>query len=57
MSITARVGIGPDGSGAFEGRIGFTLSCDHRAIDGAAGARFLAALKRLIEAPERLFGA
>lgn len=45
-----------DGSGAFESRIGFTLSCDHRAIDGAAGARFLAALKRLIEAPERLFG-
>lgn len=44
-----------DGSGAFETRIGFTLSCDHRAIDGAAGARFLAALKRLIEAPERLF--
>jgi pyruvate dehydrogenase E2 component (dihydrolipoamide acetyltransferase) len=44
-----------DGTGAFETRIGFTLSCDHRAIDGAAGARFLAALKRLIEAPERLF--
>lgn len=44
-----------DGSGAFETRIGFTLSCDHRAIDGAVGARFLGALKRLVEAPERLF--
>jgi pyruvate dehydrogenase E2 component (dihydrolipoamide acetyltransferase) len=44
-----------DGSGAFETRIGFTLSCDHRAIDGAVGAQFLAALKRLIEAPEQLF--
>lgn len=44
-----------DGSGAFETRIGFTLSCDHRAIDGAVGAQFLAALKRLIEAPDRLF--
>ncbi|SFS09512.1 dihydrolipoamide acetyltransferase family protein [Sphingomonas jatrophae] len=44
-----------DGSGAFESRIAFTLSCDHRAIDGAAGARYLAALKRLIEAPEALF--
>lgn len=45
----------PDGSGAFENRIGFTLSCDHRAIDGVVGARFLAALKALLEAPERLF--
>lgn len=44
-----------DGSGAFESRMGFTLSCDHRAIDGAVGAKFLAALKRLIEAPEALF--
>jgi pyruvate dehydrogenase E2 component (dihydrolipoamide acetyltransferase) len=30
------------------------LSCDHRAIDGAAGAQFLAALRDLIEAPQRL---
>jgi len=28
-----------------------TLSADHRAIDGVAGARFLSALKRCIEAP------
>ena len=28
-----------------------TLSCDHRAIDGAAGARYLAALKDLLENP------
>jgi pyruvate dehydrogenase E2 component (dihydrolipoamide acetyltransferase) len=45
-----------DGSGRFETRIGLSLSCDHRAIDGAVGARFLAAVKRLIEAPEGLFG-
>ena len=44
-----------DGSGAFESRIGVTLSCNHRAIDGAAGARFLAALKRRIETPDLLF--
>jgi pyruvate dehydrogenase E2 component (dihydrolipoamide acetyltransferase) len=44
-----------DGSGAFESRIAFTLSCDHRAIDGADGARFLSALKALLENPERLF--
>ncbi|MEO8176344.1 MAG: dihydrolipoamide acetyltransferase family protein [Sphingomicrobium sp.] len=31
-----------------------SLSCDHRAIDGADGARFLAALAALIEQPERL---
>ena len=31
-----------------------SLSCDHRAIDGADGARFLAALADLIEHPERL---
>jgi pyruvate dehydrogenase E2 component (dihydrolipoamide acetyltransferase) len=31
-----------------------SLSCDHRAIDGADGAQFLAALAALIEEPERL---
>ena len=31
-----------------------SLSCDHRAIDGAVGARFLAALRDLLEAPQRL---
>jgi len=41
---------------AFATRIAFSLSCDHRAIDGATGAKFLAALKTLIEEPKRLFG-
>jgi len=31
-----------------------TLSCDHRAVDGAVGARFLAAFKGLVEHPVRL---
>ncbi|RVT43544.1 2-oxo acid dehydrogenase subunit E2 [Sphingobium algorifonticola] len=31
-----------------------SLSCDHRAIDGADGARFLGALAELLENPERL---
>jgi pyruvate dehydrogenase E2 component (dihydrolipoamide acetyltransferase) len=31
-----------------------SLSCDHRAIDGAVGAQFLAALRELLEAPQRL---
>lgn len=29
-----------------------TLSCDHRAIDGAAGARFLVTLRHKLEQPE-----
>jgi pyruvate dehydrogenase E2 component (dihydrolipoamide acetyltransferase) len=28
-----------------------TLSCDHRAVDGAVGAELLAAFKQLIENP------
>ncbi|WP_226016358.1 2-oxo acid dehydrogenase subunit E2 [Novosphingobium sp. FKTRR1] len=44
-----------NGDIAFESRIGLTLSVDHRAIDGAAGATFLQTLKGLIEAPEGLF--
>ena len=31
-----------------------SLSCDHRAVDGATGAKFLATLRELIEAPEEL---
>lgn len=45
-----------DGEIGFDSRIGLTLSVDHRAIDGAAGARFLATLKAMIENPETLFG-
>ena len=28
-----------------------TLSCDHRAVDGAVGAKFLQSLKGFLEAP------
>jgi pyruvate dehydrogenase E2 component (dihydrolipoamide acetyltransferase) len=47
---------GEDGEAQFESRMQLSLSCDHRAIDGATGAQFMATLKGLIEAPERLFG-
>jgi pyruvate dehydrogenase E2 component (dihydrolipoyllysine-residue acetyltransferase) len=35
-------------------RMAMTLSCDHRVMDGAMGARFLQDLKRLLEEPLRL---
>jgi len=35
-------------------RLSVTLSCDHRVMDGAMGARFLQDLKRLLEEPLRL---
>ena len=44
-----------DGDIVFESRIALSLSVDHRAIDGAAGARFLQTLKVLIETPESMF--
>jgi len=43
-----------------EGKIGMgqrmtmTMSCDHRVIDGAVGARFLDQLVDLLESPESL---
>jgi pyruvate dehydrogenase E2 component (dihydrolipoyllysine-residue acetyltransferase) len=35
-------------------RMALTLSCDHRVMDGAMGARFLQDVKRLLEEPLRL---
>jgi len=32
-------------------RVRVTMSCDHRAVDGAVGARFLQTLRRMIENP------
>jgi pyruvate dehydrogenase E2 component (dihydrolipoamide acetyltransferase) len=32
-------------------RVRLTMSCDHRVIDGAVGAKFLQALRRLVENP------
>ena len=41
----------PDGGVAFASMLTATLSCDHRAVDGALGAKLLAAVKGLIETP------
>jgi pyruvate dehydrogenase E2 component (dihydrolipoamide acetyltransferase) len=35
-------------------RLALTLSCDHRVVDGAVGARFLAELRALIERPTQM---
>jgi pyruvate dehydrogenase E2 component (dihydrolipoamide acetyltransferase) len=40
-----------DGNIVVRQRMRVTMSCDHRVIDGATGARFLQALRRLIENP------
>ncbi len=40
-----------DGELAVRKRLRVTMSCDHRVIDGATGARFLQTLRRLIENP------
>jgi pyruvate dehydrogenase E2 component (dihydrolipoamide acetyltransferase) len=45
-----------NGQPAVQPMIVLTLSCDHRAIDGARGAQFLAALAALIEEPLALLG-
>lgn len=37
-------------------RITFGLACDHRVLDGARAAQFLAELKRLAEHPDELLG-
>lgn len=35
-------------------RLTLTLSCDHRAVDGATGAAFMADLRKVLEAPSAL---
>jgi len=42
---------GEDGAYAVEKRMNVTLSCDHRVVDGAVGAQWLQAFKKLMEDP------
>jgi len=39
------------GQVALRRRMRLTMSCDHRVIDGATGARFLQTLKAMLENP------
>jgi pyruvate dehydrogenase E2 component (dihydrolipoamide acetyltransferase) len=43
-----------DGAVVAGKRLAMTLSCDHRVVDGAIGAAFLAELRRLVEHPLRV---
>jgi pyruvate dehydrogenase E2 component (dihydrolipoamide acetyltransferase) len=49
--------IAVNGQPAVQPTMVLTLSCDHRALDGAHGAQFLGALADLIEEPLALLGA
>ena len=40
-----------DGEAVVRQRVRLTMSCDHRIIDGAVGAKFLQTLRRLVENP------
>jgi pyruvate dehydrogenase E2 component (dihydrolipoamide acetyltransferase) len=50
-AIEDKLIVAADGSSAVRKRLRVTMSCDHRAIDGAVGARFLQTLRRMIENP------
>lgn len=49
-SITAKPVV-EDGEVRIRQRMRITMSCDHRVIDGATGARFLQTVKRMLENP------
>jgi pyruvate dehydrogenase E2 component (dihydrolipoamide acetyltransferase) len=40
-----------DGQVVLRRRLRLTMSCDHRIVDGATGARFLKTLKQMLENP------
>lgn len=47
-----RVWMETENNGAFATQISLSLSCDHRAVDGATGAAFLTTIKSKIENPK-----
>jgi pyruvate dehydrogenase E2 component (dihydrolipoamide acetyltransferase) len=54
VGAVRRVPVVEDESVTVGRRMMLTLSCDHRVMDGAMGARFLQTIKRLLEEPLRL---
>lgn len=51
VGSTRRVWAEIDGEGRFETRMHVSMACDHRAIDGAVGARFLEDLRAFLQGP------
>jgi pyruvate dehydrogenase E2 component (dihydrolipoamide acetyltransferase) len=49
VGATRDVPVLVDGATAWRPKARFTLTCDHRALDGATGARFLATLREALE--------
>jgi pyruvate dehydrogenase E2 component (dihydrolipoamide acetyltransferase) len=54
VGATVKQPVVKDGQIAIGQRMNLTLSCDHRVVDGAVGATYLAALKDLLEKPALL---
>jgi len=54
IGATVQKPVVKDGRIAIGQRVSLFLSCDHRAVDGATGARYLGALKELLEKPALL---
>jgi pyruvate dehydrogenase E2 component (dihydrolipoamide acetyltransferase) len=54
VGTVRRVCVERDSGLEFASVVALSLSCDHRAIDGAVGGRFLTVLRRHIESPELL---
>jgi pyruvate dehydrogenase E2 component (dihydrolipoamide acetyltransferase) len=50
-AIEDKVVVGANGGFEVKKKLRVTMSCDHRVIDGAVGAKFLQTLRRLIENP------
>ncbi len=50
-AVAAEVVVGAGGAFEARRRMRVTLSCDHRAVDGLLGARFLQEVRRLLENP------
>jgi pyruvate dehydrogenase E2 component (dihydrolipoamide acetyltransferase) len=54
VGATQEKPVAVDGAIEVRPRMRVTLSCDHRAVDGAMGAEFLASFKSMLENPLRL---
>ena len=52
--VSEVAGVLDDGSIGVRSKMQVTINADHRAVDGAVGARFLMTLKELLEEPQQL---